>query len=159
MNRVPPPRRLVREKKSNPFIIPILLLGGGALIAQMFWTQENQYLFQPFSIQRFECDLCDQRGVVENEVDHRLMLCPVCFGVGGKNVRRIDEGDKRCIACDGMGRILDPTPEDPLHARTCTRCDGRGLVRGDVWSGTPSDLKLVTSTNNSPAPPPPSESP
>lgn len=137
-------REKPKKQEANPFLLPVMLLGVGAVLAQMSWTQKNKYLFAPFSIDVFVCDTCDRRGVVQDPADGRtLVICPICFGVGRHDVRRIDTDDSVCPACDGMGRLLDPTPDDPLHARTCERCDGRGLTRPEAWSGRPEDVKLA----------------
>jgi hypothetical protein len=126
-----------RKRASNPFLIPIVLLGAAALVGQMFWLQGNQHLFRPFSLDRLKCERCGGVGVVRQaEDDSILVLCPACHGVGSHMVRRLDEEDKLCPACSGIGRI--PDEEGPW--RTCRRCDGRGLIRDQPWSTKSTEM-------------------
>lgn len=131
-----PPRRLAplyrpKIRKSNPYLFPVLLLSVGVIVAQMFWLQGNQHLFRPFSIERIKCEHCGGVGVVRDLADGSvLVLCPVCYGVGHHNIRRVDQEDRMCPACSGMGRI----EEEDRSWRLCRRCEGRGLIRPVPWS-------------------------
>ncbi len=120
-----------RKRNSNPYMIPIVLVGAAALIGQMFWVQGNQHLFRPFSVDRLKCEHCGGVGVVRHQGDDTvLVLCPACYGVGTHWVRRVDEEDKLCPACVGSGRV----EEDNGDWRPCRRCEGRGLIRDQPWS-------------------------
>jgi hypothetical protein len=117
--------------KSVNYAVPVAMFAVVLLIGQMFWVMRNEHLFLPFSIDRIRCEFCGGTGVVKQ---HReggtLLLCPLCFGVGSHHIRRIDDKDSLCAACEGMGRLS----EDGMW-RTCRRCDGRGLVRDAPWFG------------------------
>ncbi len=131
--------KYIPKREPNPFVMPVVMLAGVLLFAQMVWVKDNDYLFQAFSVQRFQCNTCNGLGVVRDEADDKtLVLCEICMGVGAHNVRRVDEEDKRCPPCDGMGRISDA----PGEGRTCKRCDGRGLIRKERWSGSPESLRI-----------------
>lgn len=126
--RRPPPRG------TNPYLIPIMLVAGGVLVAQMFWLQKNDYMFRPFALERITCDLCKGLGVVRDRSDEELLrMCPACYGVGSHTIRRIDAEDYLCPACRGMGRVPD---DEPQTWRMCRRCEGRGLVREAPWMTT-----------------------
>jgi DnaJ-class molecular chaperone len=77
-------------------------------------------------VQQAGCGHCGRRGVLRDPEDNnRLKLCPVCFGLGKRLVRRMDARDEFCPGCQGMGRVADA--EAP-EGRWCRRCGGRGLV-------------------------------
>lgn len=124
----PRPRRVtyVRHQAKPLHLAAIILVGGGVLVAQMFWVTKNQYRFAPFAIDRIKCELCGGTGLVPegDKANAPLVLCQACFGVGVHYIRRVDENDVLCAPCEGMGRV--PEGEE---WRTCRRCDGRGLVR------------------------------
>jgi hypothetical protein len=127
---VPPVRRPVR-RGTNPYLLPIMIVGAAVLIGQMFWLRKNDYLFRPFALERIECTTCSGVGVVRDAKDDEILkMCPICYGVGSHMVRRIDAEDKICPACMGMGRLIDRDSGEP---RPCRRCDGRGLVREAPW--------------------------
>lgn len=118
-------QRRRREKRNA--IAPVGLLVMLVLIAQAFWLKDNQHLFRPFAIQRIQCDTCQRTGLVADEQStNRLAMCPQCFGVGYHPVRRMDDLDRLCPACVGMGRVQDGRTD---IWRTCERCYGRGLIR------------------------------
>lgn len=116
------------SRAQSRYTLVVILVGGGVLVGQMFWVQKNQYRFAPFSIERIQCEECGTTGMVPSEKgpNSPLQMCPVCFGVGSHQVRRIDDRDVLCPACEGMGRVWDG-----VTSRTCRRCDGRGLIRKD----------------------------
>lgn len=64
------------------------------------------------------------RRVINDEGDYET--CPICFGVGGRIIKKLDEADRRCPNCNAMGRWKNP---DTGHAETCPRCDGSGLIQ------------------------------
>ncbi len=131
-------RRPMRARRANPYMIPVLLVAAGVLIAQMFWLKKNDFLFRPFQLERITCDNCGGTGVVRDGRDDEILrLCPTCFGVGSHNIRRIDAEDRLCPACVGMGRVKDEGAEE---WRTCRRCDGRGLTRIAPWATTKSSF-------------------
>jgi hypothetical protein len=113
--------------------MPVALVAVAVLIAQWFWVSRHQHMFQPFKVERIQCWYCGHTGVVHEPEDNpELSTCPVCYGVGGRQVRRFDREDKLCPACEGMGRLEDAA----AGWRTCKRCDGRGLIRdAPPWHG------------------------
>ena len=126
-----------RQRSANPYMLPIILLGGVALIGQMFWLQGNKHLFRPFSVDRIKCEHCGTVGVVRSkEDDGILVLCPACYGVGAHWVRRVDDEDLLCPACVGAGRVEDPDGS----WRQCRRCEGRGLTREHAWSTKSTEM-------------------
>ena len=64
-------------------------------------------------------------GIGQVRADGEAVLCPICLGVGSHAVRRISGDELICIACDGMGRVME---DGGSTAETCPRCNGRGLV-------------------------------
>ena len=109
---------------------PVIIVVFVALVMQANWTRRNQRLFRGMmsGLERVACQYCRGIGTImdEDETDRQTALhCPVCYGVGFRFIRRLDENDKLCPACGGMGRLQDP---DTGHFRTCNRCDGRGLI-------------------------------
>jgi hypothetical protein len=128
---MPIARRTPRSQpRTSSYILPIALLAVLVLFGQMIWLNQHDYMFRPFSIEKLRCEVCGGTGVVRSEPDDTVLaICPVCFGVGGHHIRRIDKEDKLCSACTGMGRVQG---ED--GARTCRRCDGRGMVRDQPWT-------------------------
>jgi len=109
-----------------------------AAIWQGLWVASHKEAFTPFllkfQIERIECPFCDGTGVIRSKQDPSIVeMCPVCFGVGGHQVRKLDkEKEVLCPACAGMGWIYD---EDIQSARPCRRCAGRGLVKRDSTFG------------------------
>ena len=127
-----------RKRSSNPYLIPITLVGAAALFGQTFWLQGHQRLFRPFSVDRLTCEHCGGAGVVRDGAPAAaLVLCPACYGVGAHWVRRLDESDQLCPACAGAGRLAEP---EGGAWRTCRRCDGRGLIRSQPWSTKDADM-------------------
>ncbi len=121
-----------RSGGRNRYVAPVALLVLLILVGQAFWLSGNRELFAPFTTTRIPCDHCAHRGTLRDAHDQRVMrMCPVCFGVGSKTLRRFDDQDVVCAACGGMGRI-----EEEEIWRTCRRCDGRGLHRADDWEKT-----------------------
>lgn len=98
---------------------------------QGMWLYRHQHAFKPFLLQvpveRILCDHCGGTGLVRDP-DHAELtdICPVCYGVGGHYVRKLDKLDVMCPACAGMGRVIDYQSGTP---RLCLRCGGRGLIR------------------------------
>jgi hypothetical protein len=129
-------KRVLRKIKVPPatstmFIPVVIVVGIVVLFAQMYWTNKNPHLFMPFSIDRVRCVLCSGIGVQRDPSDNsRLVICPSCFGVGYKAIRRVDKDDALCAACGGMGRVEE---DDGKTWRNCRRCDGRGLIRETPW--------------------------
>ncbi|HMP72702.1 MAG TPA: hypothetical protein PKE55_05500 [Kiritimatiellia bacterium] len=122
------PRRF--ERKKNNMVMPVALLVLLFLIGQAFWLQQNKHKFRPFAIQRITCDHCQKIGLIPDpRQEQRLVMCPRCFGVGFNSVRRVHDLDMLCLACDGLGRLYD---RDLAAFRTCRRCDGRGMNRGEA---------------------------
>lgn len=121
-----------RKRSKRSAVAPVAMLVVVFVIAQIYWLRDNQHLFRPFAIQRVYCDLCGRTGVVEDpSITNRFVICPQCFGVGHHLVRRMDDADRLCPACIGMGRVQDPSNRT---WRTCERCDGRGLIRDETPS-------------------------
>jgi len=103
------------------------------VILQVVWMSHSQDAFRPlllhFQVDRFPCDHCQGTGVVrDKERPDQVLLCPICFGVGGHQVRKMGKGEAMCPACAGMGRMIDPASGE---ARYCKRCNGRGLIRAE----------------------------
>jgi len=131
-----------RPKRSRSHFIAAVLIAvlPLAAILQGIWISKNKEKFRPivlrFYIDRFECSNCDGVGTLRDP-DHpdKVVLCPVCFGVGGHQVRRFDPTNEvMCPACTGMGWIPDKTG---FSARLCKRCGGRGLISAE--QGAESD--------------------
>lgn len=78
---------------------------------------------EPAGTETIACGYCF--GIGQVRADGQAVLCPVCLGVGSHAVRRIAGDELICIACDGMGRVVE---EGGVAAETCPRCRGRGLV-------------------------------
>jgi hypothetical protein len=132
---IPVVRRTPRhaQPRASQYLMPITVLAVLVLVGQMMWLNKHDYMFKPFSIERIRCDNCGGTGVVRDEKDDSfVILCPVCFGVGGHYVRRVDGEDRLCPACSGLGRL--DAGDGP---RTCKRCDGRGLMREAPWTSRP----------------------
>lgn len=103
------------------------------VVMQVVWMSRNQDALRPlllqFQVDRFTCDHCQGTGVVrDKEHPEQIHLCPICFGVGGHQVRKWGPGEAMCPACAGMGRMIDP---ESGEARFCRRCNGRGLIRAE----------------------------
>lgn len=131
------------QHRTNPFIMPIILLGILALALQFVWLQgtrpefsdrfglgvtrrsEHADLYRMHLLEVY-CEVCSESGSLAAEDEPGIAyMCPVCYGVGFRLTRRLHEGEVLCPACSGMGRVLD---EEPYAARTCTRCGGRGVI-------------------------------
>ncbi len=131
------PQPQVRRKKKEPpahdprrtlYILGIVALCGVALIGQTYWVSKNRVRFAPFAIERIRCDECKGMGLLSQrdaEGVNRLVLCEACFGLGSRQIRRVDDFDLLCPACVGFGRV----EEGEGAWRWCRRCEGRGLVR------------------------------
>lgn len=129
------PKRKGRILPNDPLMIQVIifiLIAIVALVLQSRWVAKNQEKFLGslmvfMHVERIPCEHCDKTGLVQIKSDPPQMdICPVCFGLGGHNVRKYDDRENLCPACAGMGRIFD---EETGTARTCRRCDGRGLIR------------------------------
>lgn len=126
-------RRVRREAIRNDprrsmYILAVVAVCGITLILQIFWTAQNKHRFAPFAIERIICEHCRGLGVRARRNEkgiQQLLLCPACYGVGARQIRRIDEDDVLCPACVGFGRV----EEEEGSWRWCARCDGRGLIR------------------------------
>jgi hypothetical protein len=114
------------NRQRTAYIAAVTLVGAVVLVLQMIWVSKNQYRFAPFALDRIPCEVCGKTGLVpaDESSNSKLVMCPACFGVGSHTIRRVDEHDVLCAACEGMGRVDDGT-----GWRTCRRCEGRGLVR------------------------------
>lgn len=128
-----PPRIRISPSKSKSQVIAAILLAILPFVAllQGFWMVRNPQAMQPWIMQipvdRVRCDYCGGTGTVRDPEDFgRVEPCPICFGVGGHQVRKMDSKDVLCPACGGMGRVIDVTTG---YARPCMRCGGRGLIR------------------------------
>lgn len=133
---IPAPRmRKLNERpdsRRSLYILGVVAICGLTLIGQMFWVARNQFRFSPFAIERIRCDACKGTGLISSADElgvNRLRMCEACFGLGGHQIRRVDEHDMLCPACTGFGRV-----EDEGGWRWCRRCNGRGLMRHE---GTP----------------------
>jgi hypothetical protein len=132
----------------------LMILFPLAAFYQSVWLSQNKTLFTPFIMrvqsERIDCPYCGGLGTVRpSENSTNMMMCPICFGVGGHYVRRLPgRHEVLCPACGGMGRLWDP---DLGYARYCRRCGGRGLISvldsvealgekpGDTTTNVPSD--------------------
>lgn len=133
-----------RDHRRNQYVAPVAMLVFLVLIGQFFWLSDNREMFTPFAIARFPCDMCAKRGTIRDAGDQQIVkMCPACFGVGSKMVRRFDANDVMCAPCGGMGRL----EEDGVW-RTCQRCDGRGLHRADDWKRV---IPLAPAANRTPS--------
>ena len=100
-------------------------------LMQGFWVARHKRPDKPFffrfSTEKIECPYCSGSGTVRDENNPDVVVvCPICFGVGGNYVRKLDkQKELLCPACVGMGRIYDV---DTGYARGCMRCAGRGLI-------------------------------
>lgn len=116
------------DPRRSMYILAVVAVCGVTMILQIFWTAQNKHKFAPFAIERIVCDHCRGLGVISKR-DHRgvqqLQLCPACYGIGARQIRRVDDDDVMCPACVGFGRI----EEENGFWRWCRRCDGRGLIR------------------------------
>ena len=122
-------RHLISITTKNTFILFLVIMGAGfVLFKQSEWMEQNRPRFRRLiSIKRVGCDYCAETGIIDDETEAAgFRLCPICFGVGVHMIRKLDDHDKLCPACGGMGRLYDFDTEQP---RTCGRCDGRGLIR------------------------------
>ncbi|MCS6771707.1 MAG: hypothetical protein NZ740_06730 [Kiritimatiellae bacterium] len=125
-----PRRRPIRDSRRTASILAVVAVCAVTVVLQIFWTARNTHKFAPFSLERISCDACAGLGVVsvpKPEGGRRLEMCPACYGVGARQVRRFDEFDRLCPACAGTGRVEN---EDGTW-RWCERCGGRGLIRLD----------------------------
>ena len=110
----------------------LMLLLPIAAFYQSIWLSQNKNLFTPLVLrvqsERIDCPYCGGVGTLRSPPHGtNLVICPICFGVGGHYVRRLPgHHEVLCPACGGMGRIFDP---DLGYARYCRRCGGRGLIR------------------------------
>lgn len=128
---IPMPRyKKMREKpdsRRSIYILGVVAICGITLVGQVFWVAKNQFRFAPFAIERIRCEECGGSGMISRPDSNgvkRLYLCEACFGIGSRQIRRVDEDDVLCPACIGFGRV-----EDENGWRWCKRCGGRGLVR------------------------------
>lgn len=126
----PQVRRPVRREDPRRwmYILAVVAVCGVTLILQIFWTAQNKHKFAPYAIERVVCDHCRGLGVLskrDKQGVQQLHLCPACYGIGARQIRRMDEDDVLCPACGGFGRVEN---EDGSW-RWCPRCDGRGLIR------------------------------
>lgn len=109
----------------------LMLLLPLAAFYQSVWLSQNKSLFTPLVLrvqsERIDCWHCDGLGTIRlPQGSTNIVMCPICFGVGGHYVRRLPgRHEVLCPACGGMGRLWDP---DLGGARYCRRCDGRGLI-------------------------------
>lgn len=127
-----------RRRRFNPFKGPsqawaVLLLASLPFLAllQGRWMERHQRDFQAsfltVPVERIVCDHCGGTGLLRDPAHPEITLaCPVCYGVGGHYVRKLDKLDVLCPACAGMGRVIDLQTGTP---RLCLRCGGRGLIR------------------------------
>ena len=76
-------------------------------------------------VETVECSFCMGTGNVLSDQSRKTM-CPVCQGVGSRLIRYLDESDRICPNCVGMGRAEDV---ETGVVDVCPRCGGRGLVR------------------------------
>lgn len=127
------------DPRRSMYILAVVAVCGVTLIGQVFWTAQNKHKFAPFAVERIRCDHCRGLGVLSQSDEkggRQLQMCPACFGLGSRQIRRMDEDDVLCPACGGFGRIEDDNGE----WRWCRRCDGRGLVRRE---GAPPPVYLA----------------
>lgn len=124
-------------------VVIFVFVGVVALVLQNRWVAKNQDKFLGsltvfMHVERIKCEHCDGTGLVKIKDDPPQMdICPVCFGTGGHNIRKYGDHESLCPACGGMGRIYD---EEAGAARTCKRCDGRGVIRIEPTPpGKPAD--------------------
>ena len=101
-----------------------------AALLQGFWVGRQKVDIKPivfrFPAEEIECPYCGGAGTIRDPASAAVLLCPICYGVGGKHVRKLnEETELLCPACVGMGRVYDV---DTGHARVCMRCEGRGLI-------------------------------
>jgi hypothetical protein len=147
-----PRRRRARDDPRRAvYILAVVVACGITLILQVFWTAENRHKFAPFAIERVRCDVCRGLGVLskpDEKGGRQLHMCPACFGLGARSIRRMDEHDALCPACVGFGRVED---EDGSW-RWCRRCDGRGFVRQE---DAPPPMYKAPVPRYKPAPEPP----
>ena len=124
-----------RDTRTTLIYVMTLFLGCGlVVILQGHWVAKNQelyrgskeptkrYLTGPNSSRLVTCSHCNFHGRVL--VDDEELMCPICFGVGGRYVKRKDTSDRFCMLCDGMGRVLDGKG---VSSQNCPVCDGRGV--------------------------------
>ncbi len=113
-----------------------------AAIYQSFWLSDNRNLFTPLVLrvqsERIDCPYCGGLGTLRPAPGAtNVMMCPICFGVGGHYVRRLPgRREVLCPACGGMGRLWDA---DMGYARYCRRCGGRGLIQVLEAAELPAD--------------------
>lgn len=126
-------KRKKEPKRNDPrrqlYILGIVAACGLALIGQTYWVSKNKVRFAPFAIERVRCDECKGLGLVSRpsaDDSKRLVMCEACFGLGSRQIRRIDDEDSLCPACVGFGRV---DSGDDGTWRWCRRCGGRGLIR------------------------------
>lgn len=142
-----------RRSRQNNFVVPVAFLVLLLLVGQAFWLSNNSYLFAPFEVSRVDCEICNKLGTIRDPDNARIRkMCPACFGIGYKSIRRFDDQDVVCAACGGLGRL-----EENGTWRTCLRCDARGLHRAGDWKEI-VELELLDvtevvpeSTNSAPA--------
>lgn len=125
--------RGLKALKGKAQLIAAVILGSLPVLAllQGAWIVRNEDKFRPlllqFQLEKFECLNCNGRGVVRDpEQFEKVEMCPVCFGVGSRQVRRFSKQENMCPACVGMGRLIEGPDGE---ARICRRCGGRGLIR------------------------------
>ena len=97
-------------------------------------------------VEKIPCKACEQRGLLRRVADSsQIILCPVCRGVGYREVRKALETERLCPDCNGLGRLFDRKTEEAVD---CPECGGRGVIGG----GTPRAVQRGV-----PADPPPAE--
>ncbi len=124
-----------RDTRTTLLYVMTLLLGCGMVVMmQGRWVSQNQDVFRFDPSKKFMtgpngsklviCSHCSFHGRVE--VDGEEYMCPICFGVGGNYIKRVDTGEHGCLYCDGMGHILDGKG---IKSQVCPVCMGRGAKR------------------------------
>ncbi len=135
------PRRY--QQRTNPFIMPIIMLGVLALALQFVWIQGTRPEFDDrfgliaarrgehadlyrMHVLKVYCEACSESGSIAlGDEPGVAYLCLICNGVGYRDTRRLHKDEVLCPACSGMGRVWE---DEPYAARTCTRCDFRGVI-------------------------------
>ncbi len=119
-----------KRRRTALYATIIILMMPAILLMQSTWISSHKDLFKQtlhlrLHTQYIPCDHCGGSGTVpvRGHPDQREK-CPLCFGIGGHDIRKFGTNEVLCTACGGLGRVMD---EKSGYCQTCPRCDGRGL--------------------------------
>ncbi len=124
--------RKTASSRFIPLVIAACVLG---LVLQYKWTQQNRETLVSSNTATMVnrtvrdsqttvlCYHCEGSGVIQD--GRTQIFCPVCFGLGFRDVVKLSQSHYLCPRCSGMGRVPG---EEPADAHTCTLCEGAGMI-------------------------------